>query len=298
METDRSIVINGDLGSGKSTVSVLLSERLGIRRISVGDLYRAMAAERGMTALQLNIHAELDEQIDGYVDRLQADIAAAGEQLIVDSRLAWHFFTGAVKVHLITEPTVAARRVLGRPADTVESYTSVEEALSRLAVRGESERARFLTRYGVDKARLRNYDLVCDTTTAAPEQIVAWIIDRLPTVDALGPRPACAIDPRRILPTADPDPADDGEQLTLGYARPNFFALGGHARLAAAIREGAPLVGATLAAEADEDVDGRACAHYLAASATPARVRAWESAYGVRLPDPALAAHLVTAIER
>jgi len=295
METDRSIVINGDLGSGKSTVSVLLAERLGIRRISVGDLYRAMAAERGMTALQLNIHAELDEQIDGYVDRLQADIAASGEQLIVDSRLAWHFFTGAVKVHLITEPTVAARRVLGRPADTVESYTSVEAALAGLAVRGESERARFLARYGVDKARLRNYDLVCDTTTASPEQIVAWIIDRLPTVDG-GSRPACAIDPRRILPTADPGP--DGEALTLGYARPNFFALGGHARLAAALREDAPLVAATLAAEADENVDGQGCAHYLAARATPARLRAWESAYGVRLPDPALTAHLVTATER
>lgn len=295
METDRSIVINGDLGSGKSTVSVLLAERLGIRRISVGDLYRAMAAERGMTALQLNVHAELDEQIDGYVDRLQADIAASGQQLIVDSRLAWHFFTGAVKVHLLTEPTVAARRVLGRPADTVESYASVEEALTRLAGRSESERTRFLTRYGVDKARLRNYDLVCDTTTATPEAIVAWIIDRLPTVDT-GPRPACAIDPRRILPTADPGP--DDEPLTLGYARPHFFAVRGHARLGAAIREGAPLVGAVLAADTDDEVGGQACARYLTARATPARLRAWEAAYGIRLPDPALASHLVTATDR
>jgi len=38
MATGQSVVLNGDLGSGKSTVSDLLARRLGIRRISVGDL--------------------------------------------------------------------------------------------------------------------------------------------------------------------------------------------------------------------------------------------------------------------
>src|SRR5688572_1084563 len=99
----RSLVINGDLGSGKSTVSVELAKRLGIRRISVGDLYREMAQQRGMTALQLNLHAELDDAVDSSVDQLQSDIARSGEQLIVDSRLAWFFFTEAFKVHLITD---------------------------------------------------------------------------------------------------------------------------------------------------------------------------------------------------
>ena len=82
-----------------------------------------MAKQRGMTALQLNLHAELDDKIDFYVDRLQSDIAASGEQLIVDSRLAWFFFRDALKVHLITEPTVAAHRVVGRPTNAVETYT-------------------------------------------------------------------------------------------------------------------------------------------------------------------------------
>jgi cytidylate kinase len=60
----RSIVVNGDLGSGKSTVSTLLAQRLGIRRISVGDLYRQTARQRGVTALELNLHTELDDKID------------------------------------------------------------------------------------------------------------------------------------------------------------------------------------------------------------------------------------------
>src|SRR5436190_5095977 len=148
MASRRSVVLNGDLGSGKSTVSVLLAQRLGIRRISVGDLYREMAQQRGMTALQLNLHAELDDKIDFYVDQLQRDVAAGGEPLIVDSRLAWFFFTDALKVHLIAEPSVAAARALRRPANAVEGYASLAEAQERIAARRGSERVRCIGRYG------------------------------------------------------------------------------------------------------------------------------------------------------
>src|SRR5262245_26442559 len=202
MATARSVVINGDLGSGKSTVSTLLAQQLGIRRISVGDLYRELAAHRGLTALELNRHAELDDKIDHYVDRLQGDIALSGETLVVDSRLAWFYFREALKVHLVVDPVVAANRVLARPANLVERYASVAEAQQRLAQRSESERTRFLERYGVDKARLRNYDLVCDSTRATPEEIVDRIVGVLAgPVGELG----LFIDPRRIHRTASGD---------------------------------------------------------------------------------------------
>src|SRR5262245_27870844 len=285
MAEQRSGVLNGDLGGGKTTVSLLLAERLGIRRVSVGDLYRAMAAQRGMTALQLNLHAELDDKIDHFVDQLQCEVAASGEQVVVDSRLAWHFFTDALKVHLITEPTVAAARVLGRPADTVESYHSLEEARSRLAIRSESERVRFINRYGVDKTRLRNYDLVCDSTSATPEQIVELIVQRLsPGSDA---SPSCYIDPTRIYPTADvPTSEDSGraQLVNVGYARPHFFAIGDHRALSPAIRAGRTLVAANLIAEAGEDIAGHRCDRYVTANATPTRVRDWERAHHIVLP--------------
>jgi cytidylate kinase len=46
----RPAVVNGDLGSGKTTVSVLLAQRLRVRRVSIGDLYRNLAPQRGVTA--------------------------------------------------------------------------------------------------------------------------------------------------------------------------------------------------------------------------------------------------------
>jgi predicted cytidylate kinase len=244
MAVPRSVVLNGDLGSGKSTVSKLLAERLGIRRVSVGDLYRAMAAQRGMTAVQFNLHAELDDKIDHYVDQLQADIADSGEQVVVDSRLAWHFFADALKVHMIADPTVAATRVLARPGDAVERYATVEEARSRLTERSESERMRFLTRYGVDKTRLRNYDLVCDSTSAAPEDIVERIAEQL-EADGTG-GPALWLDPRRIRPDGVPSPA---RTLAVRYAAPDFFAVEGQELVSEAIEAGRPLVEARLVAE-------------------------------------------------
>jgi CMP/dCMP kinase len=221
-------------------VSRLLAERLGIRRISVGDLYREMAEQRGMTALELNLHAELDDKIDHYVDQLQVDIAASGESLVVDSRLAWWFFRDALKVHLVTDLEVAAGRVLQR-ADRAESYTSLAEARQRLAERSESERERFLDRYGADKARLGNYDLVCDTTRATPEEVVARIVDAW---TGPGGQTRLFIDPRRIGRTAR---TDSGGAVRLRYERPDFLAVSGYAAVRDAARAGHPVVPATLA---------------------------------------------------
>ena len=216
-------------------------------------MYRQMAEERGMTALQLNLHAELDDAIDSAVDELQSNIAKSGEQLIVDSRLAWFFFHDAFKVHLITEPNEAARRVLARPHSEVERYATLEEAKDRLHGRSESERVRFLTRYGADKLRLRNYDLVCDSTRARPDDIVAMIVDAFEGRlggDILRERPPLLLlDPMRIYPTRSVDVADGAfvaeagdagprsmEPLTIGHSGPDYYVIDGHRRLSAAVR--------------------------------------------------------------
>ncbi|MGC5054282.1 AAA family ATPase [Micromonospora sp. DT48] len=307
MTVRQSIVFNGDLGSGKSTVSVEIAKRLGMRRVSVGDLYRKMAQERQMTALQLNLHAELDQAVDGYVDQLQRDIAASGESLVMDSRLAWHFFTDALKVHMITEPGEAARRVLLRPSGPAESYTSLEEAKAKLKERSESERNRFLVRYGVDKARLRNYDLICDTTRASADEVIESIIDayegRLAPEVLRGAPPLLLLDPGRVYPTEEigglrglwdstsvPEvPADETglEPLDIGYTGEYFFVVNGHRRLSAALRNGVRLVPGRLVAEVEEPVVGGVSAmDYFVAQTRPSLIHDWEAAHDIQLPLP------------
>jgi CMP/dCMP kinase len=307
MTSNRSVVINGDLGSGKTTVSVGVARRLDLRRISIGDLYRRMAQERGMTALQLNLHAELDDEVDGYVDQLQRNIAESGEQLVVDSRLAWAFFKNAFKVHLITDPVVAAGRVLGRPASDVERYESIEEAQKRLKSRSDSERARFISRYGVDKHRLRNYDLVCDTTRATPDEIVEQIVaayeGRLWAPVVHDSPPLLLLDPCRIFPAGDvadlPGIWDTDfvgrigtagpmamAPISVGRADSQFFALDGLEQLSAAVQNNFSLVPAVLVAELAEQVDGVSVERYFANECGPRRIQEWERAHKIELPLP------------
>jgi predicted cytidylate kinase len=305
MERPRSITINGDLGSGKSTVAIELANRLGWRRISMGDIYRQIAQKRGMTALQLNRHSERDLNIDAHVDRIQQDLALSDEAMIVDSRLGWHFFADAFKVHLITDAAVAAQRVMARPADGVESYASVEEAEQRLHERSESERARFLARYHVDKARLRNYSLICDTTRARPEEVASHVIDAFERY-ADGEL-SLLLDPRRLYPTEQIknlrgswEPAGDEfvqkvaatnlndlTPIRVGYDGHRFFIIDGHRRASAALRANLTLIRAELAAEAAEIVVGDLTAgQFFLAGVQLATIYDWEAAHDITLPLP------------
>ncbi|MEV4533011.1 AAA family ATPase [Asanoa sp. NPDC049518] len=302
MGNQRSITVNGDLGSGKSTVSVGLAERLQLRRISVGDLYREMARERGMTALQLNLHAELDDVIDGTVDQMQREIAESGQRVIMDSRLAWFFFTDGFKVHLITDPTVAARRVLGRPANDVENYASLEEAKDQLRSRSESERQRFLTRYHADKHALRNYDLVLDTTRARPDEVTDLAVAAIEGRIGAETTPLLLLDPERIYPTGDISALrgmDDAEAaalsgpealepISIGYADSRFFVVDGHRRLSAALRAGFRLVpGTLLAQDNDQVVGGLTAREFFASTVTMSKVYDWQETHGTSLEMPA-----------
>ena len=129
--------------------------------------------------------------------------------------------------------------------------------------------------------------MVCDSTRAAPHEIVERILGCLQAPRVRGPDPVCHLDPRRIFPTADvvlPDRPEPSQPVAVGYAPPHLFAIRGHQHLSCAVRSGQTLVQATLAAETGEDVSGSRCGHFFEANATPTRIRNWEQAHGIELP--------------
>ncbi|MDR2791167.1 MAG: dephospho-CoA kinase [Tannerellaceae bacterium] len=171
------ITITGDLGSGKSAVSRLLSETLGYAIVSTGSIQRSLAAERGMTTLELNKYTESHPEIDDLIDdgiRRFADIA---ESHIIDSRLAWFFLPSSFKVYLTVEPEIAADRILGDAArGRTEAYATREAAMSALAERKRRENARFLSYYGADCTDLSRFDFVTDTSHSSPSAVAARIL--------------------------------------------------------------------------------------------------------------------------
>ena len=96
---DNKISLAGDLGSGKSTVSAILIERLGAKYYSTGAIVRSIADSRNMTVVELNKYMETHPEIDHEIDAGIAALSESPESLIIDSRMAWHFTKGTFKVY-------------------------------------------------------------------------------------------------------------------------------------------------------------------------------------------------------
>jgi len=239
----RHLTISGDLGSGKSTVARIISGALGMEILSTGDIHRTIARELNTTALGANYVAEADPSIDERIDSTTVRVAReAAAPLIFDSRMAWHFVENALRVRLLVDPGVAARRVLSRATD-VESYESEAHAAAGLVERSDSEIRRFRDTYGVDISDLRNYQLVIDTSDASPQEVADAIVTMLG--EAAPASPQLRLSPARVVSPTGAGHA--GGDLVVEYERPVFVAVAGTDRLAEAVRTGRHLEPAQLA---------------------------------------------------
>ena len=173
------ISITGRLGSGKSTVCNILKERYGFEIFSTGTINREYARRLGITTLELNKRLNddpsLDHEIDGTVTKLSEE--RKDDKLIFDSRMAWHFARNTFKIFLTIEPMEAARRVMLNQRGEEERYTDVDDACAKLVERSRVERDRFVDIYGVDYYDYNNFNIVVDTTSRTPEEIVAIILE-------------------------------------------------------------------------------------------------------------------------
>lgn len=173
------ISVTGDLGSGKSTVCRYLSEVLNCNLYSIGQIQRSLAEKYNMSIHDFNIYMETHPEIDEEIDTELTRIGQRNENMIFDSRMAWHFVPDSFKVYLSVDPKAAARRVLRDNRGAVESYESIEEAETALIARKQSENLRYIIKYGVDCSRPENYDLIIDTTNISPRETAEIILSHL-----------------------------------------------------------------------------------------------------------------------
>ena len=176
------IAISGRPGSGKSTVAKALAARLGLRHVSAGDFMREMAAERGISVLELSRIAENDDSIDREIDARSAVLGDSGESFVIDSRLAWHFIVDSIKVFLDVDIDVAADRIYGDNRGSEAENIDIEATRRSTQERAASESLRYQSYYGIDYLDPANYDLVLDTSDlsveAAVDEIQRHVNDR------------------------------------------------------------------------------------------------------------------------
>lgn len=179
------VAISGRPGSGKSTVARLLAEQLNIDHASAGDFMREMAAERGISVLELSRIAERDDSIDHEIDARSARLGRSGVSVVIDSRLAWHFIPHAVKVFLDVSMDVAARRIFGDARESESENVDLDATVRATMERAASESQRYEEYYGIDYLDPGNYDVVVDTSELSPPAVVARVMEALQAREAV-----------------------------------------------------------------------------------------------------------------
>lgn len=172
------ITITGNLGSGKSTICKLLSEKYQFEVYSTGKVQRELARQMNMTTLELNQLMRSDKKYDKMIDDETSRISRDNREkdIIFDSRLAWHFVESSFKVFISVSLDVAAMRVMNDSRGEEEKYTSFEEAKRLLAERAATERLRYKEIYDLNYMDTSNYDLVIDSTYCLPDKIAEVIL--------------------------------------------------------------------------------------------------------------------------
>lgn len=173
-----NVTLTGNLGSGKSTVCKLLEKEHGYEIYSTGKVIRAIADDLGISVLEMNELMTKDHKYDHMIDEKTAAIGAEEHEqdILFDSRLAWHFVEKSFKVFLSVDLTEAARRVYNDASrGEVEAYQSIEDAKKQLAARAANEDARYEELYGIHYFDFNNYNMVLDTSFLEPERIAKFL---------------------------------------------------------------------------------------------------------------------------
>lgn len=175
------VTISGKPGSGKTTVARLLAERLGFELVFAGEIFRDQARKMGMNLEEYGKLALEDDEIDKTLDSMVVDrVLAASENglnVIADGRLTGEMLCRndipAFRVWIDADSEIRADRIAGRDG------ISPEEAMKRIKEREDVERSRYSKIYGIELDDLSNFDLVVDTSTMTPDEVLEMILDAL-----------------------------------------------------------------------------------------------------------------------
>ena len=173
------LTVSGPPGSGKSTNAAAVAEAFNLDHVSGGDIFRDLAAERGLSPVEFNELAEEDDQIDRDLDARLREIAIEEDDLVLESRLAgWLAGDHAdLKIWLDAPRAVRAERIADREAKPVD--VAREETRRR----EDSEQKRYREYYNIEIADLGIYDLTVNTARWGPDAVRELLVTAIEAHD-------------------------------------------------------------------------------------------------------------------
>lgn len=174
MSKFKNIAISGDIGTGKSTLARLLSEKLNWKYVSAGNYFRDWYKSKGMDVSKVyGIPEEEDRKMEADFKKEMAE----KEGVVFESRLAgWlaQDYPETLKVLCTVEDSEAYKRVAKRDSVSEEEAEKLSKQRARDLV------DKFNNLYGVsDFLDPKYFDLVIDTTNLKPEEVLEKVLSKL-----------------------------------------------------------------------------------------------------------------------
>lgn len=169
------IAIAGAPGTGTTTLSKILSDRLKMPHVYAGAVFREMAREHDMTLAEFGAYAESHPEIDRSIDLRMIAMAQKGGCILEGRMVVWQCReagVNALKLLLEAPEDVRAERVAAR-----EGRPDVEAVLRENRNREASEAKRYREIYGIDPNDPRLYDLILSSEDKLPGRL-AEIVER------------------------------------------------------------------------------------------------------------------------
>lgn len=170
------ITLSGLPGSGKSTVATRLAETLGWPRYYMGRLWRELARQRGITLPELQAEAEKDQTVDKMIDAMVQSLGEKEDNIIIESRTAFHFIPRSFKIFLTVDPHEGAERIFSdvQKSDSRNeggNLKTLNDVVRANEARMASDRKRYQQYYHLDVFDPSRFDFVLDTTGKTKEEV-------------------------------------------------------------------------------------------------------------------------------
>lgn len=294
------ITISGELGSGKTVLSKLLCEKTDFKIISVGKIQRDLAEKYGMNTVEFNKYMETHLEIDIECDKKVEEYGLSESNLILDSRMAWHFVPHAFKIHLIVNIDIAAARIFNDTIRRNEQNNNLEHTIQNIRIRKGSELKRFKDVYFVNIDKYDNYDIVIDSSYINPENLSDFVIEQFDKWKNEIKFPRIWLSPKNVYPMQSirehsnmyvkdikdsilQNGFDDSEPIQVIQSEGNFFIYNGHKRCSGALQNGLDLIPVTIINAGKESLsNGQLFSEYIKDNYVLKNIYDWEDMHGFR----------------
>ena len=177
------ITVSGLPGSGTTSLARHLAATRNYTLISAGEVFRQMAAEKGLDIAEFGRRAEQDPSIDREIDARQREIAESRDEIIAEGRLSgWCVRNADLKIWLQASMECRVARIFSR--DTLED---IDTALLLTREREASEAHRYREYYSININDLSPYHLILNSEKFGVEDLSAIVEAAIERVERAHP---------------------------------------------------------------------------------------------------------------